>query len=54
MLVAVKYQIGQYSGIEYVNATPDDLNEDIIAKVKRKLRNYTSLSMYYEHFEIMR
>jgi hypothetical protein len=54
MLVKVNYQIGQYSGSEYVNADENDDNDIIIAKVKKRLKKDIMMPMYYAHFEIER
>ena len=50
-LATVKYQIGDYSGQINVNSNECD-NEYIIARAKRVLRKKTTLSMYYEHYEV--
>ena len=47
----VKYQVGDYSGTTSVNVDEDADNEEIFAKVKKRLK--ISLPMYYQHFEIL-
>ena len=51
-LAKVKYQIGTYSGEININSNEDDYDY-IIARAKRVLRNKTSMSMYYEHYEVV-
>ena len=51
-LAKVKYQIGTYSGEININSNEDDYDY-IIARAKRVLRNKTSMSMYYEYYEVV-
>lgn len=53
MIAIVKYQIGTYHGTINVSCDENDDDEIIIARAKSKLRNLTSMSMYYEHYEII-
>lgn len=51
-LATVKYQIGTYEGEINVNSN-EDCHDYIIARAKRILRRMTTLSMCYEHYEVV-
>lgn len=50
LVYRVRYQLATYSGHQKVVARSE---EQAIAKVQRWARSQTSLTMYYEHYEVV-
>jgi len=54
MTATVKYQIATYSGIVDVNCTPENDNDEIIAKAKRILKQKVgSFPFGYQNWEVI-
>lgn len=49
----VKYQIGTYSGTVEVPCNEETEHDTIISRAKNRLRGMTSMTMYYESYEII-
>ena len=55
MISVVKYQVATYKGELIVSHDPDDDNEQIIAKAKKKLsREAGVLPLGYQSFKVIR
>jgi hypothetical protein len=54
MTATVKYQIATYLGVIKVNCTPDEDDENIIARAKRILRSRSgSFPLGYESWKVI-